>query len=95
MRSVQAANASAMMLRECFIRSRAMGFDRWTAAIALVHASLVAIQPRAAEPSAEAAVVESGRGLFFELPMSDPPGTSCTSCHVVAFLHTLTDGYVR
>jgi cytochrome c peroxidase len=34
-----------------------------------------------ADAGAEAAAVEAGRRLFFEPRMSDPPGTSCASCH--------------
>jgi cytochrome c peroxidase len=35
----------------------------------------------AADAGSEAAAVEAGRRLFFETRMSDPPGTSCASCH--------------
>ena len=35
----------------------------------------------AAEPQRERAAVEAGRLLFFDTRLSEPPGTSCASCH--------------
>jgi cytochrome c peroxidase len=46
------------------------------AALALVSAPAVAAGPREVS-----AAVEAGRRLFFDPRLSEPPGTSCASCH--------------
>jgi cytochrome c peroxidase len=48
----------------------------FVAAVALVH-----MPAQAAGPREVSAAVEAGRLLFFDPRLSEPPGTSCASCH--------------
>ncbi len=46
----------------------------------------------AADPRGQQAVIEAGRRLFFDGQLSDPPGTSCASCHEPARAFTGDNG---
>lgn len=52
--------------------------------VASANASVTAstsAAPKIAEPEAPSPLVEVGRAIFFDKDLSDPPGTSCASCH--------------
>jgi cytochrome c peroxidase len=58
-----------------------MRFGRSSIIAMLLFVPATASYGQPAEPDSAAAAVEAGRRLFFEPQLSDPPGTSCASCH--------------
>jgi cytochrome c peroxidase len=58
-------------------------------------AALVFAPAEAAGPRDEQAAVEAGRRLFFDARLSEPPGTSCASCHDPARAFTGDNGSGR
>jgi cytochrome c peroxidase len=82
--SVQARNASAMMCHLVLVECRLLRMrSQVTSLVALVLAGavLVLASPAAADSPRQNAKVEAGRRLFFDVRLSEPPGTSCASCH--------------
>jgi cytochrome c peroxidase len=76
----------------CF-RKVAPDIGRSVAAMLLVSACLVPANGRAhAEPAAAVELVALGREIFNDATLSDPPGTSCASCHDPATAYSSQNG---
>lgn len=69
-----------------------MSFGRLVAALL---ACILVTAASASDPQRQDAMIEAGRRLFFDTRLSEPPGTSCASCHEPARAFTGDNGSGR
>jgi len=54
--------------------------------------ALAALSPASADDAQQPAAIEAGRKLYFDVQLSEPPGTACASCHDPARAFTGDNG---